>query len=666
MENKVYVEKKDNFWRDLLIRIALILLFVFLLIWLFPMPKLETFYDRIFADNIKIMKDAAKDYFTVERLPIEIGDTKKMTLREMIDKKMILPFLDRDGNQCDFDNSYVEVIKTDTDYMFKINLSCPTKTDYIVDYFGCYDVCEDKSCKEEKDQTIIEYQFSRDISKNIIDKYSCPNGYVLNGSSCVLKSDITDKVSAKVSCKAGFTYNKTTDLCEKSVTTSTDADKNCPTGYVYSSNSNSCLKYVVSQENPTPVCSKGTYNASTKKCDVTSSSNYTATRVCDVGVYNSSTNKCVSTGTSSYAAATSCSSGTFNSSTKKCDISNSSSYNASLVCNQGTDNGSSCTISAATNVAATPHTTSSTSTLYATANETLKWSCKIVERSKYQTETKNETYKFTYVGAETRYSCAANPTTCLTTVYKYEECTAVISGSCSDSSYTYSRSLRKCTKSVTNYSTTYSCSNGATPVGDRCPVAAVTVPKVYKCLNGGTLSGSKCLTSSTSSVNPTYSCPSGGTLSGTICTVTSSSTTNPRYTCPNGGTLNGTTCNVSGTSTQNPTFTCKNGTLIDGLCMISNVDNKAYTSSCSIGTLSGTKCLTTSTLKENVTYSCSTGYTRTGTDCVKTTTTTSVIGATPSYKQINSKEYKWSRETALSGWTRTGNTREVKVALNSK
>ncbi len=47
--------------------------------------------------------------------------------------------------------------------------------------------------------------------------------------------------------------------------------------------------------------------------------------------------------------------------------------------------------------------------------------------------------------------------------------------------------------------------------------------------------------------------------------------------------------------------------------------------------------------------------------CVKTTSSSSIISGTPVYKKTTQTEYKWSRETALNGWTRTGKTREVTV-----
>ena len=132
--------------KDILIRLILIIIFIFLLIWLFPMPDLKPLNNQIFADNIDRMKDVAKSYYTLERLPKNINDSKKMTLREMIDNHLILDLIDSNGKTCSRDDSYVEITKLENEYIIKVNLSCTDKQDYIIEHYGCYDICSDK-CK---------------------------------------------------------------------------------------------------------------------------------------------------------------------------------------------------------------------------------------------------------------------------------------------------------------------------------------------------------------------------------------------------------------------------------------------------------------------------------------------------------------------------------------
>ena len=99
--------KNSNFIRDLLVKLLLIVVFIFLLMKLIPMPNMTAFYDSVFSNNINSMKDAAKSYYTVERMPSETGKSSKMTLQEMLDQKLLLPFTDKDGNACDTKKSYV-------------------------------------------------------------------------------------------------------------------------------------------------------------------------------------------------------------------------------------------------------------------------------------------------------------------------------------------------------------------------------------------------------------------------------------------------------------------------------------------------------------------------------------------------------------------------------
>lgn len=142
------IERNNStFIRDLLVKVVLIVLFVFLIMFLFPMPNLTTFYDAVFNNNVQTMKEAAEDWFTTERMPKEVGDEETLTLQDMLDKKLILPFVDKDGNACDTEKSYVTVRKEETEYILKVYLSCDGKSDYIIEPIGCYNFCPEGNCE---------------------------------------------------------------------------------------------------------------------------------------------------------------------------------------------------------------------------------------------------------------------------------------------------------------------------------------------------------------------------------------------------------------------------------------------------------------------------------------------------------------------------------------
>lgn len=143
-----FENKKSTFVRDLIVRVLLIVLFIFLLMYLFPMPNLNAFYDSVFNDNIQTMKDAAEKWYSTDRMPKEVGETSELTLQDMIDKKLVLPFVDKDGNSCDTNSSYVQVKKTKKEYVLKVSLTCGNETNYIIEHIGCYNFCKDEKCTQ--------------------------------------------------------------------------------------------------------------------------------------------------------------------------------------------------------------------------------------------------------------------------------------------------------------------------------------------------------------------------------------------------------------------------------------------------------------------------------------------------------------------------------------
>ena len=130
-EENSYKLKID--WKALIIRAILVLLFIILVIWLFPMPKLDTFYNRIFNENINTMSTAAKNYFN-NNLPQDIGDTSTIKLEEMINKNLLIEFKDKNNESCNKTNSFAQITKTGTnDYVLKTQLSCQDETDYVLE-----------------------------------------------------------------------------------------------------------------------------------------------------------------------------------------------------------------------------------------------------------------------------------------------------------------------------------------------------------------------------------------------------------------------------------------------------------------------------------------------------------------------------------------------------
>lgn len=194
----MYTNDKSFSFRDLIIKIIFLGLFVALLVWLFPKVSMKPFYSNVFRENISYMQEASKSYFTTDKLPTELYTSTKLTLKEMEDKNLIIPFIDKDGNSCNVNESYAEVTKETNGYKLRVQLTCNTESDFIVEILGCYDYgCDSCSSSNEN---IIEYEFKREFSKKITT-ITCPSGYSKDGNNCY---KILDKVTAKENYTDGY------------------------------------------------------------------------------------------------------------------------------------------------------------------------------------------------------------------------------------------------------------------------------------------------------------------------------------------------------------------------------------------------------------------------------------------------------------------------------
>ena len=282
----MYEERKEKFsFKSFFLTLLLVLLFVFLMLWLFPtksyvdkrlqstydLERLSVLYDEIFANNVARMKDAAIGYFTNERLPKTIGESKKLTLQEMYDLHLVLKIKDKDGKACDVKKSYVEMTKYTEEYRLKVNLSCGDQEDYIIVYLGCYNYCPDGICEKRvptpSETTKIE---EKKYSCKVVDgKYYDKNGNVVDKAAYDKSCTVTPEPT-KYYCRVadGKYYDKNGNVVDKAT-----YDKSCNTvpepvkyyckvvdGKYYDKNGNVVDKAAYDEScNPTPVVKKYSY-----------------------------------------------------------------------------------------------------------------------------------------------------------------------------------------------------------------------------------------------------------------------------------------------------------------------------------------------------------------------------------------------------------------------
>lgn len=115
----MYEEADYKFdWQNTLKKLIIVLLIgiSFFIIFLFINKDKTTYFD----DNIKTMSAVAKNYYSQNE---EIKE--QITLKEMIDKKMLNEFIDENGKTCDLNNSYAQI----NNKTIKIKLTCSTNQD---------------------------------------------------------------------------------------------------------------------------------------------------------------------------------------------------------------------------------------------------------------------------------------------------------------------------------------------------------------------------------------------------------------------------------------------------------------------------------------------------------------------------------------------------------
>ena len=209
--------------------------------------------DQVFQDNLNRMKEVGISYFTLERMPKNVGDKEKITLQDMYDKKLILEVRDEENNLCSDTDSYIEVEKYNDEYQMKINLSCSNRKDYIIVVMGCYNYCKNEICEKQEQDVITDSD--NDSQQNTVieyEYYKATNGKWTDWSawSAWQKTYLEPTEYRKVETKAvqeDYTYESTIEEDEYA-----DVIISCPSGYSLNSEGTKCKK--ISNETTNPVC----------------------------------------------------------------------------------------------------------------------------------------------------------------------------------------------------------------------------------------------------------------------------------------------------------------------------------------------------------------------------------------------------------------------------
>ena len=650
-EEKTY---KIN-WLGIIFKLLLVALIIGILFWIIPKTNNKAYKNEVFTNNLNNMKAAAKDYFKGDKLPLKIGDSKVITLDKMEESKLIVPFTDSENKACDAKNSYAQVTKnSDTEYSLKVNLSCDSKEEYILDSIETTSVSE---------PTPINPNENDDSDSEIIDNETNSNEPEENNNSNTdADSDIVIDANEIEGDKGGnlyeFEYAKINTTGSVEVTADpikeyVETKESCPEGYTL--NNNTCIKYVDATVVPgstSYTCENGGTLSGTK-CIITLDADVIpgeTIKVCDDG-WTLRGSTCVKTtiyGATQHKGSTSCS----------CPNGGSMSGNQCIKTSQSPAQTSTTPRTCQYRKADVGYTNwgnpikiehSSSKTLSTYTEDTIRK--RLVNESTactragvcdyvYYTETRDAYYYCTsgkLVGSQCEISCSGGNVT-----QSCADGSNPVNGTCySTSSYTAS-----CTTTNSTYTCdqggNYNSNNHTCEREDSYSAKIENIPEKYDDCPAGytkTSDGAHCTKTYDATKNEgttTYTCPEGYTLDGTTCYKTTEVEKEDiyEYSCPEGyvKTEDGENTKCTKTVQVDGNYYCEdtNATLVDDKC----VKKKQ-------GAIRG--------------YECPSGYIKEGTICIKKDV--HCVYPSPHVIEEAKYEYTWSLKTELEGWERTGNQR---------
>ena len=122
----MYSEERSGNILGLLIKIVIIVIFAILVIWLIS-KVVNKSNNNVFEKNMIIMKNASIEYFKKDNLPEKEGDSKKVTLDDLIKMKYITSF----DKKCDRQKSYSKATMIDDYYALRVELLCGNNKKFI-------------------------------------------------------------------------------------------------------------------------------------------------------------------------------------------------------------------------------------------------------------------------------------------------------------------------------------------------------------------------------------------------------------------------------------------------------------------------------------------------------------------------------------------------------
>ncbi|MBE6157168.1 MAG: hypothetical protein E7160_00005, partial [Firmicutes bacterium] len=245
MYQEEYEERGFPF-RDFLLKLILIIIFIALLIWILPKFIRPNVKNKCTGNNCVVkttakdfettftkMKTVATNYYTEDN--IKEKTNKIITVEELINNRSLKSLKNKNGKKYNYKDSYIVLKKVEDEYLLKINLKIGKQKDYKVYNLGHYSYCSNYLC--EKD------------SNNAKDKENTPtetptNDKKENKESTTDKKEETTKDTKTNNTKILYEYEKVTGVKLSAWSTwSAWAKTDCSTKEINCSDSDTnCLK----------------------------------------------------------------------------------------------------------------------------------------------------------------------------------------------------------------------------------------------------------------------------------------------------------------------------------------------------------------------------------------------------------------------------------------
>lgn len=139
-------------WLSLFIKIIIIFIFVIIIIWLAMKIINRNKLSETFKNNINNMHSVAVEYFKGIDLPLNKGESKKITLEEMINQDLIISLNKDSSNTCDTKNSYSKITREKSKYTLETTLKCGKEKDTITKDFSLKDCKNCNASKNDKEE----------------------------------------------------------------------------------------------------------------------------------------------------------------------------------------------------------------------------------------------------------------------------------------------------------------------------------------------------------------------------------------------------------------------------------------------------------------------------------------------------------------------------------